>query len=800
MPIPSQLATAITIGTILTVCGLTTSTLAAPQSTLQNSQASVARTNAKANIIKSTLNLQPGDEQLMNAALQSPLTFIQKTNSQEFTRELIVHAHKGKANIAQNRIAPAIVKSSQFIDEYVITVPNGLSEGELAAMLMATGDYLFVEPNWKLFPIGTTPNDPLFDSSWQHNRIQSAAAWDLHTGNSDIIVAICDTGVDVNHPDLQAAYVPGYNAVNNQAQVDGGQISDVNGHGSFVSGCAAAQGNNGTGVVGVGWDFSIMPIRVSNNSDGTASGFDLLEGARWASDNGAQAINVSYSGGTGSGVQTTANYIIDRGGLLFWAAGNDNNFIGFDAPDLVIVASTTSSDNKSWFSNYGPAVDISAPGSSVRSTNRFGGYTTGSGTSYASPIAAGVGAMIFSVRSDLSGRDVQDILYQSVDDLGAPGRDNSFGRGRVNTFNAIQVAQNYTPRLQLPIIESFNTSTWTDLFTTTEGAVTTIVDPESNGGGSVLLLDATDQITSVQIAGSSLPLIPTLSYQFKVAGVEAGETFTIEMLNDDDTWQTVIDYTATGVDTDGYVSVALSLPIEFRWHGTQLRIAANGSDTSDQWLIDDLLVGELEVTPVAPFVDSFESGIISNFSWAQNNGTTVEVAGTTHAASMAAGDSLQTQDIPLAQFGFVPSFVRFDAWSNGSAGADDTILVEAKDVIGNWITLGTITGDTLTTSPATMEFQTPLTTWATDIFRVRLTSAGNDPILIDNVYVGPDELTQMCSAADFAEPFGTLNFFDVSAFLTAFGNQDPAADMDGDGNFNFLDVSDFLSTFGQGCP
>ena len=800
MPIPSQLAKAVTIGTLLSICGLTTNTLAAPKPAAQGSQVSTSRILAKANIIKSALDLQPGDEQLMNAAFQSPLPFIQIEKSQEFTGELLVHANKGKAAAAQARITPAIVKSSQFVDEYVITVPKGISEGEMAAMLMATGDYLFVEPNWTLFPLGTTPNDPLFGSSWQHTRIQSAAAWDLHTGESDIIVAVCDTGVDLDHPDLQAAYVSGYNAVDNQAQVDGGQVSDVNGHGSFVSGCAAAQGNNGTGVVGVGWDFSIMPIRVSNNSAGTASAFDLLEGARWAVDNGAQAINVSFSGGSGSGNQATANYIIDRGGLLFWAAGNNNSFVGFDAADLVLVASTTSSDNKSGFSNFGTAVDIAAPGSGVRSTNRFGGYTTSSGTSFASPIAAGVGAMIFSVRSDLSGRDVQDILYQSVDDLGAPGRDDSFGRGRVNTFNAIQVAQGYTPRLPLPINESFNTSAWTDLFTTTEGAVNTVVDPESSGGGSVLQLDAADQITSVQISGNSLPLIPTLSYNFKVAGAEAGETFNIEMLNDDGTWQTIIDYTATGVDTDGYVSVAISLPVAFRWHGTQLRITANSSDVTDQWLIDDLFVGEFESSPVAPFVDSFESGIISDFSWAQNTGTTVEVAGSTHAASMAAGDSLESQDVPLTQFGFVPSFVRFDAWSDGSAGADDTILVEAKDIVGNWVTLGTVAGDTLSTSPATVEFETPLTTWAIDFFRVRLTSAGNDPILIDDVYVGPDELTQMCSAADFAEPFGALNFFDVSAFLTAFGNQDPAADINNDGAFNFLDVSSFLSTFGQGCP
>lgn len=751
----------------------------------------------KVDIARQSMDLSPADVQLMERAVAQPMLFVEKKNDQEFTGELLVHAHESTAPAAMSRIVPSMKKSSQFVNEYVVKVPAGITEGELAAMLMATGDYLFVEPNWKLFPL-LTPNDSQFGSSWQHTRLQSTSAWNLHTGDSDIIVAVCDSGVDTDHPDLQNALVPGYNAVDNLAQANGGQVEDVNGHGSFVSGCAAAQGNNGTGVVGVGWNLSIMPIRVSNNSSGTASSFDILEGARWAVLQGAHAINASFSGGTSGANQTTAKYIIDRGGLLFWASGNDNSFVGFDGADLVMVGSTTSSDNKSGFSNFGTAVDVSAPGSSVRSTRRGGGYGNGSGTSYASPIAAGVGAMIFSVRSDLSGQDAQDILYRSVDDLGAPGRDDSFGRGRVNTFKAMQTALAYQPRIGLPLSESFDSASWTDLLDTTSGSPTTAPDAESTG--DVLILSSTDQVTTKPLGGRTLPIgIPSLAYQFKAAGPEAGESFGIQYLLEDGTWTQLLNYTSTGNDTDGYLPVAITVPVDFLWHGTELRFTANGSDASDQWMIDDLFIGTLVPAPEAPFVESFEAGVVSALLWETIDGPTVEVVNNSHAAMFIGEQLIESITIPMVQFGVTPGYVRFDAWTNAQASADDALTIEVLDVFDRWQLLGTLDGQSLTTNPENYQYETPLTAWLSDTLQLRISSEGNDPIYIDNVYVGPDELTSACSPADLNSD-GELDFLDISAFLAAFGDNSPEADFNNDGQYDFLDISIFLDAFTGGCP
>lgn len=314
---------------------------------------------------RASLKLQIGDEAILGVAAHAPVQYSERVGDHEFTGELLVrpkgevlgvsHATARTMSRALDRIRPLIVEKARLTHEYVVRVPEGMTENELAAVLMATGDYEYAEPNWLLYPASTVPNDPFFATSWQHTRIQSAAAWDLETGDPSVIVAVCDTGVDQDHPDLQAALVSGYNARSRQTQADGADVDDVNGHGTFVAGCAAAIGNNGTGVVGAGWNFHIMPVRVTNNTNGTASAFDILGGARWAAEHGAKAINASYSGGTSASIQTAGAEIKAMGGLLFYAAGNDNALLpDVYRPDYVIVASTTSSDNKSGFSNYGP--------------------------------------------------------------------------------------------------------------------------------------------------------------------------------------------------------------------------------------------------------------------------------------------------------------------------------------------------------------------------------------------------------------------------------------------------------------
>ena len=750
-----------------------------------------------------SLDLQPGDAELVAHAIANPIEFSEIKGVREFRGELIVSAKHNKQSIANARVANLTTRQSKFVADRVVKVPQGISEGELAAVLMATGDYEFVEPNWTLYP-AIVPNDSQYGSSWQHNRLQSSSAWDIETGTSNIIVAICDSGVDLDHPDLEDALISGYNAASDQTQASGGNVDDVNGHGTFVAGCAAAQGNNNRGVVGVGWDFSIMPIRVSNNSDGTASAFAIQEGARWAAENGAHIVNASFSGGVSAANQGVGRYLKEQGALLFWSSGNDGSYIEPNRPNYVLVGSTTSSDTRSGFSNFGPAVDVTAPGSSVRSTRRFGSYGNGSGTSYASPIAAGVGAMIFSANPNLIPDDVQDILYKSVDDLGATGRDDFYGRGRVNTLNAVLLAQTYVRPTVLPVSSEFEDATWLDLFAATAGSPTLESLPEAPQGNSVMLLDNDDAITTGILAGRTLYDDSMMSFDMRADGLESGDSLLIQYLENPDfapanSWATLMEIDDRGIVNDGFLRYEIELPQDLQWHGVQVRFVAQGNDANDAWMLDDFAL-ELVSDPIAPLSDSFDTGTMSPMKWDLTTNTEVMYDNGTFAASLSNNAFLRSHKLPLSQFGITPVYLRFDAWKNGDVASSDTLEVEVKTIGGTWETIATITGSDLATTPEFIQYDLPIYTWAFDDAQVRFKVSSDGLFFLDDVYMGTEELSAGCSDADLAEPFGELNFFDVSAFLSAYNAQEPGADINGDGEYNFFDVSSFLTEFNAGCP
>ncbi len=759
--------------------------------------------------ILSQLNAQAGDAQRLVDAQAAADAFVAVPGSREFTGEVIVRprgavrgAWTAKASVIQRaaaRVAPLIVRTSTVTEQYVVKVPEGMDENKFCAFLMATGDYEYAEPNWRLFPAETVPNDPFFASSWQHGKIMSAAAWDLVTGSDQIIVAVCDTGCDSNHPDLESAYVPGYNSRTNKAEVDGGDVEDINGHGTFVAGCAAAIGNNGVGVVGAGWNFRIMPIRVTNNPAGFANPFDLTQGAIWAAQNGAQIVNVSFSGGVSMANQAAAVEIKAAGGLLFWAAGNDNALLpDVQRPDYVIVASTTSSDNKSGFSNFGPPIDVAAPGSGVRSTRVGGSYGTSSGTSFASPIAAGVGAMIFAANPDLHPTDVQEILSLGADDLGAPGEDNLFGAGRVNTFNSVQIALGFTPRAPLPFADSFesaafNGSDWLDI----QGAEV-VLDP-APGGSLAMLLDGADSIESnAMLAQMSTGQVVVFSFRSRREGVEAGKTLLAQYRDAAGVWQTAAELASDGSDQGSYSLTEFVVSESDLTNQLAIRFIAGGSDATDIWRIDDVDVSVF-AGAVLPLADSFESGGLIATRWDEIIGATVEAGGAGGSLAMALdpGDSATTQGLDGSVF---PEtlFLSYRVRAQG-AGAGDSMLVEFRNVLGEYSPVETVSGpDAGVYELRVVELS--VLALHNDL-AIRFTGQGPSGLWrVDDLLLSLDPAQADCPA-DLAEPFGALDFADVLAFLTAFGAGAPEADLSEPfGAFDFADVLAFLSAFGAGCP
>ncbi|HLO40135.1 MAG TPA: PA14 domain-containing protein [Phycisphaerales bacterium] len=360
--------------------------------------------------------------------------------------------------------AGSVLKYYPEVDEYVIDVtpsapaagsvtPNsaaphsampGSAENARAGELMRTGLFEYVHPNWICYPLDRIPNDPQFSSQWHHTVMQSAKAWDITTGSSSITCAFTDTGIDLTHPDLAAARVPGFNAVTDLAEVNGGDVSETGGHGTHVSGCGAAIGNNGVGVAGCGWNMKIMMVRVQEPGWGGAYLDDILQGARWAIENGAKVASSSYGGVDYWAVGTTGTYIKSIGGLYCYAAGNDGRDLNFfDYPDTIVCGASHAGEDRTGWSGYGLAVDVFAPGDNILSSCWGGGWCGASGTSMATPVTNGVIAMIWSANPSLTPQQVENILFAACQDWGAPGNDDIYGWGRVNTFRAVQAAVSF---------------------------------------------------------------------------------------------------------------------------------------------------------------------------------------------------------------------------------------------------------------------------------------------------------------------------------------------------------------------
>lgn len=398
---------------------------------------------------------KPGSQGASTAS--PPPVYVETPGDREFSGEMIVRPIQleqwqkqglGPGDAAQ-RAADARLAASAYVvieyvpqtDEYIIRVPSGKTENQVSAELMATGLFQYAEPNWILYPIAC-PNDPLLANQWHHNanRMQSCDGWGIHTGDPSVGVGICDTGVLTTHQDLLLHRREGYNAVDRLWESNGGNISPVHPHGTQTTGCAAANGNNGVGVSGVGWNLSHRMMRVSNSSGGSSSQATLQHAARTSIEAGDKVASVSYSGVDSSSNLTTATYIKSIGGLLVWAAGNDNRNISLserDADDIIVAAATDQNDNKASFSNYGRMVDVAAPGVSVYTTTSTGGYAAVSGTSFACPLTAGLVALIWSQNPGFTPDQVEDVLKQSSEDLGTAGVDDIYGHGRINVFNAM---------------------------------------------------------------------------------------------------------------------------------------------------------------------------------------------------------------------------------------------------------------------------------------------------------------------------------------------------------------------------
>ncbi len=321
-------------------------------------------------------------------------------------------------------------------------LPAGVSEKQWAAFVKGEGLARSAYPNFRCWP-AWVPNDPDLASQWAVDRINLKQAWDITTGSNSLIIAICDTGIDTDHPDLAAKIITGRNTADDP---ETGDVEDAHGHGTAVAGMAAAVTNNAVQIAGVAPSCKIMPVKISNEADGEATLADMVDGIAWAHQNGAQVVNCSYNGVPDTdfydamddeGADADAN-----GSVLVMAAGNNSADMGTDKPwDHVLWIGSTKSDDtfSASFSQYGDALDLTAPGELVHVSIIGGGpAATASGTSFASPCVAGVlGLMYDACGYTLTPAEYRAALYSTCEDLGAAGKDDTFGWGRIDAHAAV---------------------------------------------------------------------------------------------------------------------------------------------------------------------------------------------------------------------------------------------------------------------------------------------------------------------------------------------------------------------------
>jgi serine protease len=326
----------------------------------------------------------------------------------------------------------------------VVTVEEA-TDRQSAAQLVEDGqntdDAVSVEVDAPMhaygIPTGSDPNRP---QQWSLTKLKADEAWKKSTG-AGVTVAVIDTGVDARHPDLAGNVLNGYDATTDKA----GPSSDGHGHGTHVAGTIAAVTGNGVGVSGTAPDVKILPVKVLGaNGGGNMS--DAAEGIIWATDNGAQVVNLSLGSTTKVTAVTNAiKYARSKGVTVIAAVGNartSGSPVSYPAADagVIAVAATGADDRVAVYSTAGGFVDVAAPGTNILSTfptSRGTGYKYMSGTSMAAPHVAAAAALLKSANRALTPDQIEAALEKTATDLGTPGFDDDYGNGRIDPVAAL---------------------------------------------------------------------------------------------------------------------------------------------------------------------------------------------------------------------------------------------------------------------------------------------------------------------------------------------------------------------------
>jgi subtilisin family serine protease len=350
---------------------------------------------------------------------------------------------------AVNRVLRGAVEGGLNLENFFyLGLPPGLTAEECVRRVAANPWVEYAEPDG-IGEGGLIPNDANFSSQWHHQNvakpsasIQTPAAWDITQGSSNVIVAVLDTGLS-SSAEFTGRVVTGYNFAYTNANT-----TDDHGHGTAVAGALAANANNSAVVAGVDWWCRLMPVKVlDSNNSGLYSWW--IQAIDFAVNNGAKVINLSAGGSaTSSGVTRAITNAIARGVIFVTITHNQGGAITYpgNLTNCITVGATDAQDRRTGFSNYGPQIDLCAPGTNIYTVSRTGTLNYWWGTSFSAPLVSGVCGLLAALRPEITHDEARLLLCAGAEDrvgdaTDTAGFDNYYGWGRLNAYHSLLLAQ-----------------------------------------------------------------------------------------------------------------------------------------------------------------------------------------------------------------------------------------------------------------------------------------------------------------------------------------------------------------------
>lgn len=365
-----------------------------------------------------------------------------------------------------------------FSRTFKISFETDVNVSQICQELATSTAVSTARPNY-ISKIYASPNDEFYGQQWGLQAIDAEAGWDIETGHPDVIIAIVDSGVNLNHEDLKDKILLPESKISDLVDYQGFprlgwrytpigdyqhrdfEPDDDNGHGSHCAGIAAAVSNNNLGVSGVCQGGKILPVRVmfsvrdnwARYETGIGFDTDIMPGIKFAVDEGAHVINLSLGGSNGNAYQSVLQYARDNNVCVVAATGNENTSYPPTAsypaadPNALAVGAVDPALNRASFSNYGQgyAPFVMAPGVDIRSTYKNNGYADLNGTSMATPFVAGLAGLIVSLGlrngKQLSVDDIYTIIRETATPLGTGKGDRFYGEGLINIPAALQATK-----------------------------------------------------------------------------------------------------------------------------------------------------------------------------------------------------------------------------------------------------------------------------------------------------------------------------------------------------------------------